>query len=174
MSRHAKPQVIDWFGRKVIVVENGTDRGKRGRPRRFTPAALAELRKQAETTPVVELAQHYGVSRQRIYQLLGRSAEPGTPGGRWTAREDQLVRTLPIFRVVARTGRSVVAVRARRQFLGVTRPAARLWTTEEDLLVMRLPTQAAAAKTGRTVSTVSGRRKFLGIRVVGGNAGRVR
>jgi hypothetical protein len=97
-------QLVDWFGRKVLVVPNGSGRGRHsGRPRRFTPAVIAKLRRQAATTPVRELAHHYGVSRQRNYTLIGPKSsnprEPGTPGGRYSAMEDKLVRSCPLLRL---------------------------------------------------------------------------
>jgi len=73
-------QLIDWYGRKVLVVPNGTGRGRRGpgtSRTRFTPAVVAELRRQAKTIPVRELARRHGVSRQYIYLLIGpKSPKP--------------------------------------------------------------------------------------------------
>jgi hypothetical protein len=175
-SAPAEVKTINWFGREVVVFDDGRGRGNRSRPRRFTPAVIAKLRRQARTTPVRELARQYGVSRQRIYSLIGPKSpiprEPGTYVGHYTAAEDELVRTLPTAEVVARTGRSPGSVMARRRLLGVT-SAPRPYTVEEDLLVMRLSTAEAAARTGRPLASVQGRRSRLGIRVVGGNAGRV-
>lgn len=91
----------------------------------------------------------------------------------WTRKEDKLVRTVPVAEVIAQTGRSEHAVMKRRRELGVTR-VLRAWTVDDDLAVMRLPTKQAAAQTGRTPAAVTMPRRYLGIRVVGGNAGRLR
>jgi hypothetical protein len=172
----AEAQRINWPGREVVIIPNGSGRGKRDRPRRFTPAVIAKLRRQAETTPVRELARRYGVSRQRIYSLIGPRSpnplEPGTPGGHYTAAQNKLVRTLPIAQVVARIGRSPESVTARRRLLGVT-SAPRHYMVEEDLLIIRLPTADAAARTGRTLVAIHARWHQLGIRSPGANAGRV-
>jgi hypothetical protein len=141
---------------------------KRGRASRFSPAQVEAIRRQAETTPVAELARRRGVTRQCVYILIrGRRSpdppRPGTHGGRWTAGEDELVRTLPVASVVARTGRSPSSVRSRRHFLGVAAPAARPWTAREDDLVRRLPPAEAAARTGRGRAAVQTRRKKLGV-----------
>jgi hypothetical protein len=137
-----KGKTINWFGRTVVVILNGSNRG---RPRTGRP------KKDPAEPP----------------------AKPGMPGGRWTVREDQLVRTRTVAEVVAKTGRSVFAVRARRQKLGVS-PHVKRWTVEEDLAVMRLSTKEAAATTGRSERMIHARRGYLGIRPPGANAGRAR
>src|SRR5262245_523182 len=170
--QHVPPDVkkINWFGREVIVIDN---HGRRGRPSRFTAAQIAEFRSAAEATPIAELARRHGVSRQLMsYLIYGRRSpnppKPGTPRGRWTAKEDQLVRTLPTAAVVARTGRSVSAVRARRQQFGIA--TVRHFTPREDRIILRLPTPKAAAKTGRAPTSINNRRYRLRRRAVEANA----
>jgi hypothetical protein len=47
-----------------------------------------------------------------------RSLVPGTV--LWTQEEDELVRTLPMIEVMRRTGRTLYAVKSRRNKLGVS------------------------------------------------------
>jgi hypothetical protein len=165
---------INWFGREVLVIDN---HGRRGRPSRFSAAQIADFRIAAETTPIAELARRHGVSRQLMsYLIYGRRSpnppKPGTPRGRWTAKEDKLVRTLRTAEVVARTGRSASAVQARRRQLGIS--TVRHFTPREDRIILRLPTPEAAAKTGRSRKSINERRYRLRKSAAGPNAGRVK
>jgi hypothetical protein len=58
-----------------------------------------------------------------------RDRHRGTGAGRvpvtWTAKEDELVRTLPVREAAERTGRTLRAVYKRRSQLGVRRPPRR-------------------------------------------------
>ncbi|HJZ93006.1 MAG TPA: hypothetical protein VKE40_19175 [Gemmataceae bacterium] len=171
----AEVRRINWFGREVVVIDNG---GRLGRPGKFTADQIAEFRAAVATTPIAELARRHGVSRQHMsYLIYGRRspnpAKPGTPGGPWTAKEDRLVRTLRTAAVVARTGRSAVAVQARRRQLGVP-PVVRHYTPKEDKIVLRLATPAAAAKTGRSPQSINDRRYRLLKRAKGAHARRVK
>ena len=58
-----------------------------------------------------------------LARLLDRHRRPDSPGGqrRWTAGEDELVRTLPAREAAARTGRSLASVYVRRHKLRVGR-----------------------------------------------------
>ncbi|HJZ92587.1 MAG TPA: hypothetical protein VKE40_17050 [Gemmataceae bacterium] len=102
------------FGRECILIPDGNGRGHGGRPARFTLAVIVELRKQAATIPVKELAASYGVSPQRIYKLFGpRPPKPGKPKARkprpptrpWTVEDDLAVMRLPTRKAAAKTGR---------------------------------------------------------------------
>jgi hypothetical protein len=168
----AERQRIWWFGRFIEIVDN---RGRHGRHGRFTPAQIKAFRREAKTTPVAELARRHGVSRQYMYCLIRgpkspNPRKPGTPGGRWTAAEDKLVRTLSKEEAVARTGRSPQAVRERRRHLGVG-PRVRHFTVEEDMMILRQPTAEVAAKTGRSRQSINDRRYRLVMRAAGANAG---
>jgi hypothetical protein len=110
------------------------------------------------------------------YLIYGRRSpnppKPGTPRGRWTAKEDKLVRTLPTAAVVARTRRSVSAVRARRQQLGIA--TVRHFTPKEDRMILRLSTAEVAAKTGWSRKSINTRRYHLRRRAAAANGGSVK
>jgi hypothetical protein len=80
----------------------------------------------------------------------------------------------------ARIGRTALAVRIKRDRLGIPNPTARPgaygsppWTDEEDALVYRLPPAEAARRTGRTLGAVYSRRSLLGLGA-GRGEGRIR
>jgi NUMOD3 motif len=56
-----------------------------------------------------------------------RGARPPKAGRAWTAEEDALVRTLPAFEVVSRTGRTLQTVYSRRSVLGLNEGRTARW-----------------------------------------------
>jgi hypothetical protein len=81
---------------------------------------------------------------------------------RWTAREDELVRTLSPEEATDQTGRTAGAVYQRRYLLGVAR-LSRRWTPAEDRLLLRLPPAMAEKYLRRTADGVKARRRTLGL-----------
>jgi hypothetical protein len=87
----------------------------------------------------------------------------------WTPEEDALLGTMFDAEVVARTGRQVRDVYARRRHLGIPayRPnpggLSRPWTPEEDALLGTLDDLALAEKLDRPGAEVTRRRRGLGI-----------
>jgi hypothetical protein len=67
---------------------------------------------------------HRGLSGgDSLARLLNRHRpRDEQPKRRWTAKEDQMVRTLPVREVARRTGRSLTAVYMRRRVLGAGTP----------------------------------------------------
>jgi len=57
----------------------------------------------------------------------GRGARPPKAGRPWTTEEDALVRELPAFEVVRRTGRTLQAVYSRRSLLGLNEGRTKRW-----------------------------------------------
>ena len=83
-------------------------------------------------------------------------------GGRpWTPKEDDLVRALPPGEAARRTSRSLKAVYARRNDLGLN--AVPRWTAAADELVRTLWAEEVARRTGRTLVAVYQRRRTLGV-----------
>lgn len=82
---------------------------------------------------------------------------------RWTAAEDELVRTLPVEDVVRLTGRIEMACRLRRQKLGVaeSKPG---WSEAADRLIVRMPIEQAAKYLGRSVTAIEMRIHRLGLK----------
>jgi hypothetical protein len=81
---------------------------------------------------------------------------------RWTAAEDELVRTLLPDEAAARTGRTVAAVHQRRWLLSVA-DEHRSWTEAEDRLLAKLPTEQAARYLRRSPMAMKLRRRKLGL-----------
>jgi len=91
---------------------------------------------------------------------------------RWTARDDEWLRTLRPAEVAEKTGRTLNAVWARRRNLGLPDGrAGRImpmsvpgrWTPEEDAAVRQLTPLQAVERLGRTLRAVSARRRRLGV-----------
>jgi hypothetical protein len=106
---------------------------------------------------IAELAWRYGITDQHVRYLIRgprspNPPKPGVPGGRWTAAEDKLVRTLSVADAVAKTGRSLHAVVARRRLLGVT--TNRRWIPAEDELFLHHSLEEIARRTGRSLWAV--------------------
>jgi hypothetical protein len=112
------------------------------------------------------------VKRRRRTALelgLGRNLHLGYHGPRWTEEDVALPGVLRDGEVARKTGRSVNAVRQKRERLGRPNPSpaaqarapARPWTRAEDRVVLRLPPRQAAGRLGRTPAAVTARRFVL-------------
>ena len=88
-----------------------------------------------------------------------RGTKPPKAGQAWTAKEDQLVRTLRPMQVAELTGRSMSSVHSRRAALRINRR----WTKEQDAIVRAHSPAQAALLTGRTLTAVWTRRNRLGL-----------
>src|SRR5262245_36596512 len=117
MSRPAKPRVINWFGREVIVIDKGTHRGlpRKGQPNKTTTPWTREQDRLVRTLPIAEAVRATGRSRYAVEKRRGELgiAKPG----RWTPEEDELLLHQSVKEVARRTVRSVAAVQARLQVL---------------------------------------------------------
>jgi hypothetical protein len=95
---------------------------------------------------------------------LAQYLQPGYHGDWWSEEDLGLLGQLPDRQVARRTGRSVNAVRLKREELGIPNPAPfgrAPWTTEEDDLVRTLPAVEVAHRTRRPVSAAYRRRAKL-------------
>src|SRR5207247_5573050 len=102
------------------------------------------------------------VARRR--QLLG--GIPAAGFRRWTAEEDALVGTMLDRQLAARLGRSLHAVRLRRQkTLGLPpcNPEWKVWSKPHKALLGKLPDTEVAARTGHPLGSVKAKRQELGI-----------
>jgi hypothetical protein len=124
----------------------------RGKPK---PAHVVEAMRKGQTGK-----PHDEAARARMSEAHRRRGTlvPGTKP--WTAEEDEAVKTMRPKEAAERTGRTLQAVWARRQALGLPDGRAS-WTAEEDEAVRTLPPKEAAGKTGRTLKAVYGRRERL-------------
>lgn len=87
----------------------------------------------------------------------------------WTAKEEQLLGTLPDRELAERFGRSVRAIESQRHRLGILRQPAiadktRRWTPAEIALLGTRPDPELATRLGRTEGSVRVQRRKLGIR----------
>ena len=66
-----------------------------------------------QTKPPAEVAQRTGRTLRAVYRRRRVLHQSGACFGRWTAAEDELVRTLPPAEAARRTGRTIEAVYRR-------------------------------------------------------------
>jgi hypothetical protein len=133
---------------------------------------LAASAKGADVQRGVELPPEQ-VERRRqtaIEQDLGRNLRPGYYGESWKDEDAALLGKVPDDEIARRTGRTVNAVRQRRELLGIPNPTAREgaygsapWSKEEEELLRQLLPPEAAQQTGRTLHAVYNRRSALGL-----------
>ena len=84
------------------------------------------------------------------------------PYRRWTAAEDESVRTRPPAEAARQTGRPLAAVYGRRHRLHAA-TGKRPWTAAEDVALLQFPAGVAARRLGRTLDSVKIRRWRLGL-----------
>jgi hypothetical protein len=109
--------------------------------------------------------------RERARDLnLSQYLPKGYHGPWWKPEDLALLGTRPDEEVARRTGRTVGAVRQKRERMGIPNPtdSPRVgprprWTPTEDKLALTLSIREAAERTGRTKTAVRGRRHLLKI-----------
>jgi hypothetical protein len=112
------------------------------REREWTEAERQQRREQAER---LDLERHL---REGYHKAHG-----------WKAHELRLLGKRSDTSVAAKTGRSVDAVRQKRQELGIPNPQPHEWTPDELALLDKYPDGVVAARTGRTAWAVYLKRK---------------
>jgi hypothetical protein len=152
---------VVWRWRKALEVKRMENRGSR----RLVLAASA---KGADALRGVPLSEEQDEQRQRSHREnnLTQYLPTGWHGPRWTVEDMALLRQLRDSEVARRTGRTVNAVRIKREELGIANPAAdyggTAWTAAEDELVRTLVPAEAARRTGRTLMPDGGLRPAVG------------
>jgi hypothetical protein len=102
--------------------------------------------------------------RRRAVELdLGRYLHTAYHGPRWTPQEVALLGTMPDEELAARIGKTPVAVRQKREELGIANPTANRWTAEDIALLGTLPDEEVARLVGRSRTAVTQKRCQLGI-----------
>ena len=107
--------------------------------------------------------------RERALQKnLSQYLQKGYHGPWWKTEDIALLGTMDDAEVARRTGRTLEAVRSKRERLGIPNPADSAWsgppprwTPEEDQLALTLSIREAAKRTGRTERAVGNRRHKL-------------
>jgi hypothetical protein len=87
----------------------------------------------------------------------------GYHGPRWTAEHIALLGTMPDGAVARRTGRTLGAVRQKREELGIPNPAGSRWRAQEIALLGTLPDRKVARRLGRSLQSVTQKRIKRGI-----------
>jgi hypothetical protein len=96
--------------------------------------------------------------RCRALDSLG----PGS-GPLWAPEEIALLGTMPDEQVAGRMGRTVGAVRQKREELRIPNPASNRWTAEGIALLGTLPDREVARRLGRPLPSVTQKRIKLDI-----------
>jgi hypothetical protein len=81
----------------------------------------------------------------------------------WTPEDIALLGTVPDVEVARRTGRTLEAVRQKREELGIRNPAGNRWLAEEIALLGALPDREVARRLGRPLQSVTQKRIKLRI-----------
>ena len=98
-----------------------------------------------------------GAYRTAYEQDLGRNLQLGYQGDGWKDEDVALLGQMTDDEIGRQTGRTVNAVRQKRELLNIPNPTSPAWTEKEKELQRRLPPQEAAKQTGRTLAAVHGR-----------------
>jgi hypothetical protein len=111
--------------------------------------------------------------RQDALRLdLGRHLRPRPGGDEWTPEETRLLGKLPDAEVTRRTGRTVEAVRIKREKMGLPNPESRAWTPQELSHLGTATDAKVADRLGRTASAVAQKRIALGVLSIRGRTAR--
>ena len=106
--------------------------------------------------------------RERCRQVnaetgLAENLVLGYHGPLWTPEDIALLGTVPDVEVARRTGRTLEAVRQKREELGIRNPAGNRWLAEEIALLGALPDREVARRLGRSLQSVTQKRIKLRI-----------
>jgi hypothetical protein len=163
----AAAAVMFWWGvsggvvnrwRKFLDVTR-TNNGGTHRLVQASAEAGAEVVKAREWTDAERQAMRDTAKRLDLAQHLRH----GYHGPRWTAAQLKLPGKLPDLEVARRIGRTVNAVRIKRELLGLPNTETWGWTAVEVALLGTAPDAQVAAKIDRSTSAVMQKRCKLGI-----------
>src|SRR5437867_4396705 len=102
-------------------------------------------------------------NRRRLRRAITSTGKPRAP--EWTLQEQALLGKMPDAEAAKRLGRTIVAIRVRRQRLNIPnfgQPFKR-WTSAELALLGTMPDRLLARKLRRTRIAVTGKREQMGI-----------
>jgi len=166
---------VVWRWRKALGVTLTNNEGSRLLIQAAATAGGEAMRERGLTEEECD-ARGRAAIRLNLKQFL----RTGYHGPRWTQEQLQLLGKEPDEIVAGKVGRSVNAVRLRRERLGIPNPAARpgayrspAWSAQQDDLVRHLPPAEAARRAGRTLAAVYSRRSLLRLKGLRGE-GRIR
>jgi hypothetical protein len=152
-----------WRWRKAFGV---TIKNNPGSYRLLRAAAEAGHQALRERVWTAEERERQGERTRRLN--LARHLRPGPhrhPA--WTAEQIALLGTTPDEEVAAKVGRSVAAVRLKREKMGIPNPAGMdVWKPEQLALLGTLPDREVSRQTGRTLSATRQKRYELEIPAV--------
>jgi hypothetical protein len=111
-----------------------------------------QVERRRRTARELNLGQHLAVAR-------------ACREGLWTRKELRLLGKMPDAEVAEQIGRTVNAVRIKREKHGIPNPIGHGWTEEELAMLGTAPDEEVAARTGRTPGAVWQKRCLLGIRI---------
>jgi hypothetical protein len=156
-----------WWGASAAVVRNWrkaldvTRTDNEGSQRLIRAAAEAG----AKVMKAREWTDEERERRRQVNAELGLAANLvlGYHGPLWTPEDISLLGQVPDAHVARRTGRTVGAVRQKREELGIPNPADNRWRDDEVALLGKLPDREVARRLGRSVQSVTQKRIKLGI-----------
>jgi hypothetical protein len=154
-----------WRWRKAFGVTIKNNPGSYRLIRAAMEAGHQALRERVWTA---EERERQGERTRRLN--LARHLQPGChlhPA--WTAEQVALLGTMPDEEVASQIGRSVRAVRLKREKMGIPNPTGMdVWKPAELALLGTLPDREVSRRTGRTLSATRQKRYQLKILAPGG------
>jgi hypothetical protein len=121
---------------------------------------LEACRAGAEGIKAREWTDEERAAKRRLAKKLklARYIKPGYHGPLWTEEQKRLLGTLPDAEVARRTGRTMEAVRIKREKMGLPNPESTAWTPEQVSQLGTATDARVADLIGRTTSAVSKKR----------------
>src|SRR5438876_4658211 len=124
---------------------------------------LATAEKTMSDEKLLRVLRQSNKVRHRLRRAITSTGKPRAP--EWTLQEQALLGKMPDAEAAKRLGRTIVAIRVRRQRLNIPnfgQPFKR-WTSAEMALLGTMPDRVLARKLRRTRIAVTGKREQMGI-----------
>jgi hypothetical protein len=144
--------------RKALGVTPTDNQGSLRLTRAAAEAGAKAMKARAWTDEERERRRQVNAERGLAANLI-----TGYHGPLWAAEDIALLGQVADAELARRTGRTVGAVRQKREELGIPNPAANRWREDELALLGTLPDREVARRLGRSLQSVTQKRTKLGI-----------
>jgi hypothetical protein len=149
---------VVWGWRQAFLVNTTNNRGS-NRLVRAAAAEGAEAIKAKEWTDEEREARRRNALANDQAQHFRAAVHEET----WTEEEITLLGQLPDAKIARKIGRTVSAVRQKREELGRPNPTTTRWNAEGLALLGTMPDDEVAKRLGRSVASITQKRCKLGI-----------